>query len=203
VEDLTREALVQRSGSSREHIDGLVELGIVTPRADGSFRPADIQRVKLIDALVRSGIRLDDLGHAVRSGHLSFAFLDLLFTEPKGFSTKTYKDVCMEYGWTMEFVERIYEALGLPVPSAKDGVREDDMQMFSIGQFALGTGVPEAGVVRSLRVYGANLDRIAQAESQFIHTYIEEPMLSAGTSEAQMLEVASQLSPQLRSGVED
>ena len=203
VDDLTRDGLAQRSGSSREHIDGLIEVGIVTPRADGSFRPADIQRVKLIDALERSGIRLEDLGQAVRSGHISFAFLDLLFTEPKGYSTKAYEDVCSEYGWTMEFVERTYEALGLPVPLAEDDVREDDMQMFSIGQFALATGVPEAGIVRSLRVYGENLNRIAQAESQFFRTYLEEPMLSAGMSEAQILEVASQLSPQLRSQVED
>ncbi len=202
MDHLTRVELAERSGSSPERIDVLVELGILTPQADGSFRPADLQRAKLIDALDRSGILLEDLGRAVQSGHRSFAFLDLLFTEPKGYSTKTYKELCAEYGWTMEFVERIHEALGLPVPSAEDRVREDDMQMFPIGQFALASGVPEAGAVRSLRVYGENLGRITQAESQFFHTYLEEPMLSAGMSEAQILEIASQVSPQLRAQVE-
>jgi adenylate cyclase len=153
--------------------------------------------------LERSGIRLEDLGRTVRSGQLSFAFLDLLFTEPKGYSTKTYRDMCAEHGWTMEFVERIHEALGLPVPVAEDRVREDDLQMFPIGQFALAAGVPEAGAVRSLRVYAENLRRITQAESQFFHTYLEQPMLSAGMSEAQILEIASQVSPQLRSQMED
>lgn len=167
MDQLTRVELAERTGSRPERIDGLVELGILTPLADGSFRPADIQRVKLIDALERSGNLLEDLGRAVRSGHLSFAFLDLLFTEPKGYSTKTYKELCAEYGWTMEFVERIHEALGLPVPAAEDRVREDDMQMFPIGQFAMATGVPEAGAIRSLRVYAENLGRISQAESQF------------------------------------
>ncbi len=141
MDQLSRVELAERSGSSPERIDRLVELGVITPQADRSFRPADIQRVKLIDALERSGIRLEDLGRAVRSGRLSFAFLDLLFTEPKGYSAKTYQDVCAEYGWTLEFVERIHEALGLPVPSAEDRVREDDMQMFPIGQFALATFV--------------------------------------------------------------
>ncbi len=157
MDDLTQVGLAERSGSTPERIDQLVELGILTPQADGSFRPADIQRVRLTDALEGSGIRVEDLGQAIRSGRLSFAFLDLLFTEPKGYSTKTYKDVCAEYGWTMDFVERIHVALGLPVPSAEDRVREDDMQMFPIGQFALATGVPEAGAVRSLRVYAENL----------------------------------------------
>jgi len=202
VDQLTRVGLAQRSGSSPEFIDGLLELGILTPQADGSFTLVDIQRVKLVDALERSGVHVEDLGRAVRSGRLSFAFLDLLFTEPKGYSNKTYKDVCAEYGWTMEFVERIHEALGLPVPSAEDRVREEDMQMFPIGQFALATGVPQAGAVRSLRVYAENLGRITQAESQFFHTYLEEPMLSVGMSEAQILEIASQVSPQLRANVE-
>jgi adenylate cyclase len=203
MDDLTQVGLAERSGSSAERIDVLVELGILTPHSDGSFRPTDIQRVKLIDEIERSGIRLQDLGRAVRSGQLSFAFLDLLFTEPKGYSTKTYADVCAEFGWTMEFVERIHEAVGLPVPSPGDHVREDDMQMFPIGQFALATGVPETGAVRSLRVYAENLGRIAQAESQFFHTYLEGPMLSAGMTEAQILEIASQVSPQLRAQVED
>src|SRR2546427_3317044 len=202
MDGLTKVGLAERSGTSPEHIDRLAELGIVNPQADGSFRPADIQRVKLIDALESSGIQIDDLGRAVRSGRLSFAFLDLLFTEPKGYSGKTYKDLCAEYGWTMKFVERIHEALGLPAPLAEERVREDDLQMFPVGQFALGTGVPEAGVIRSLRVYGENLGRIAHAESQFFHTYVEGPMLSGGMSESQMLEIASQVSPQLRGQVE-
>jgi adenylate cyclase len=202
VHPLRRVDLAEQSGCSLELVDGLVEQGILTPREGGSFTPADIQRVKLIGELGRSGVQVEDLGRAVRSGGLSFAFLDLLFTEPQGYSTKTYADLCAEYGWTMEFVERIHEALGLPVPAADDRVREDDIQMFSVGQFALATGVPEAGAVRSLRVYAENLRRITLAESQFFHTYLEEPMLSAGMSEAQILDIASQVSPQLRAQME-
>ncbi|HEX6263034.1 MAG TPA: adenylate/guanylate cyclase domain-containing protein [Actinomycetota bacterium] len=202
MDDLTKAELSQRSGKPPEYIDRLVELGILTPLSDGSFRSADIQRVKLIDALVRSGIRLEDLSRAVRSGNLSFAFVDLLFTEPKGYLPKTYEDACTEYGWTMDFVQRAYEVLGLPVPSGQDPVREDDMQMFPIGRFTLAAGIPEAGVLRSLRVYAENLARITRAESQFFHTYIEEPLLAGGAGEAQILEVSSQLSPQLRGQVE-
>ena len=86
-----------------------IDLGIVNPQADGSYRPADIQRVMFIAALESSGMQVDDLGRAVAVGRLSFAFLDMLFTEPKGYSGKTYKEVCAEYGWTMEFVERVHE----------------------------------------------------------------------------------------------
>ncbi len=201
VVGLSEAELAERSGATVGRIARLTELGILAPQA-GAFRLSDIQRVKLIDALERSEISLEDIGRAITSGHLSLSFLDLLFTEPKGYTTKTYREVCAEYGWTMEFVERAHEALGLPRPLAEDRVREDDMQMFATGQFALATGVPEGGALRSLRVYGENLGRIAQAEAQFFHTYVEEPMLAAGMGEGQLLEIASQVSPQLRGQVE-
>jgi hypothetical protein len=66
VDQLIRVELAKRSGTSPERIDALVELGILTPQADGSFRPADIQRVKLIDALERSGILLERGARSVR-----------------------------------------------------------------------------------------------------------------------------------------
>jgi adenylate cyclase len=201
VDGLSEAELAERSGATAEHIARLMELGILAPQG-GAFRPSDIQRVKLIEALESSGISLEDIGRAVTSGHVSFSFLDLLFSEPKGYTTSTYRDVCREYGWTMEFVERVHEALGLPAPLADDRVREDDMLMFPTGQFALATGVPEGGVLRSLRVYGQSLERIAQAEAQFFHTYVEEPMLAAGMGEGQLLEISSQLSPELRARVE-
>ncbi len=202
MEGLSIDTLADRSAASAEHVERLVQLGILTPNADGSFRPSDIQRVKMVDALVRSGIASEDIGRAITSGHLSLAFLDLLFTEPKGYSARTYRDLCAEFGWSMEFVERIHEALGLPAPLPENRVREDDLQMFPVGQFARSTGVPDEGVIRALRVYGENLGRITQAESQFFHTYVEEPMLASGMPERTMLEITSQVSPMMRGQVE-
>jgi adenylate cyclase len=202
MEILTEAELAERSASTPEHLGRLVELGILVRLEDGSFRPSDIQRVRLVDALDRSGISLEDIGRAVGSGHLSFAFLDFLFTQPAGYTTKTYADICADMGWTLDFVQRVHEALGLPAPSLNDRVREDDLNMFPVGQFALGSGVPEAGVLRSLRVYGENLNRIALAESQFFHSYIETPMLESGMSDRQMLEVSSEISPMMRAQVE-
>jgi hypothetical protein len=65
VDHLASVELAERSGGSTEHIDELVELGILTPQAKGSFRTADIQRVKPIETLERSGILLEDLGRPV------------------------------------------------------------------------------------------------------------------------------------------
>jgi adenylate cyclase len=202
VEGLGETELAGQSGATVEHVGKLVSLGILVPQADGSFRPSDIQRVRLADALEGSGISLDDIGTLIRSGQLSFSFLDLVFTQPAGYLPKTYRELCAELGWTFDFVERVHESLGLAPPSPDGRVREDDMQMFPGGQFALGLGMSEGAVLRALRVYGDNLGRIAQAESQFFHTNVEEPLLAAGLPEGQLLEIASQTSPAARAQVE-
>jgi adenylate cyclase len=202
VAGLSEIELAERAGMTLEQVGMLSEIGILSAQPDGSFRLSDIQRVKLADALEASGISLQDIGQAVRSGHLSFSFLDLVFTEPAGYSSKTYREMCQELGWTTDFVERVHEALGLVPPSPDDRVREDDLAMFPIGQFALGLGMSEGNVLRALRVYGDNLGRIAEAESQFFHANVEEPLLASGVPEGQLLEIASQVSPLARAQVE-
>src|SRR5439155_17475683 len=100
-----------------------------------------------------------------------------------------------------EFVERVHEALGFPPHQPEDLVREDDLAMLPTAQVALGMGLSEAAVLRSLRVYGENISRITEAESEFYHSYIETPLLDSGLPERQMLEMAGQMSPQLQSMV--
>src|SRR5690606_12072857 len=113
--ELTQDELAKRSGKPADYVARLVDLAIIAPRSEGGFRPTDIQRVRLIDALARSGIRLEDPGRPVRSGALSFAFVDFLF-DRKGNLPETFEEVCARFGWSMDFVERVYEVFGLPIP---------------------------------------------------------------------------------------
>ena len=69
--------------------------------------------------------------------------------------------------------------------------------MFPMAQMAMAIGMTEAQFARTLRVYGDNVDRIAEAESHFYHDYIEAPILRSGASEQQMRDLASQVSAQL------
>jgi hypothetical protein len=55
-------------------------------------------------------------------------------------------------------------------------------------------------LIRVARVDGENLRRIAQAEPEFYHEHVEEPLLASGMDEQQMRAAASQMSEQ-RAGV--
>ena len=201
VESLTEVELAERAGTTPERIGWLSTLGIVSSEPDGSFRPGNIQRVRLADSLERAGVPLETVGKGIAEGRLSFSFLELA-TDPAPYTPKTYREAADEMGWTVEFIQQVHDALGLRRPEPDDRVREDDLEMFAAGQLARQLGMSDAQVCRSLRLYGDNLARIAAAEAPFFHEYIETPLLLSGMSEYEMLEAASQLSPQIRPMVE-
>ena len=203
VAGLSETELADRSGTTPEQIRRLAEVGILVPGPEGGFRLADVQRVRLAEACDRGGISVDDLGKAVASGHLSFAFLDLVLSDPRPLTDTTYAELCTRLGWSFEFMERNYEAMGLPSPLPDQRIREDEAEIIPATQFIMATGISEDSVSRVLRVYAENLARIAQAEAQFYHSYIEMPMLASGMSEFDMLALAAQMSPQLQAIVEN
>jgi adenylate cyclase len=198
----TEVELAERAGAPVEDVRRMAELGLLTPAEDG-FRPADIQRVRVTEALRSSGVSFDSLRKAVDDGHLSFAFIDLLFPEPVSYTDQTYGEAAAHHGMLPAEVQLFHEAVGLPVPEMDDRVRDDDIAMFPMGQMVKGLGMDPAVIARVLRVYGENMRRLAQAEPQFFHAYIEEPMLSSGMSEAQMRDMATQMSEPLMHQTED
>jgi adenylate cyclase len=200
---LSEAELAERSGTTPEQIHRLAEVGILVRDQEGGFRLADVQRVRLAEACERGGISLDDLGQAVASGHLSFSFMDLVLSDPRPLTDTTFEQLARQLGWSFDFVERSYEAMGLPIPLPDQRVRQDEADIFPATQFILATGIDEGNVARVLRVYAENLARIAQAEAQFYHSYIEMPMLQSGMSELDMLTLASQMSPQMQQIVEN
>jgi adenylate cyclase len=201
VELLPETDLAARAGTSPEQVRRLAALGILSAEPDGTYRAGNLQRIRMAQSLERGGVPLDAVGKAIADGKLSFSFLELV-TDPAGYSPTTYEVACKESGWTMEYVQQVHDALGLPRPGPNDLVREDDAEMFPISQFARQLGVTEQQVYRVLRVYGENLGRIGAAEAPLFHDFIELPLLRSGLSEYEMLNTASMISPELRGMVE-
>jgi adenylate cyclase len=201
METVSEAELARRAGTTLEGIRRLADLGIVSAEPDDSYRLGNLQRIRLAESLERGGVPLDAVGKAIAEGRLSFSFLELV-TNPAGYSPKTYEVACKELGWTMEFVQLVHGALGLPRPEPDDLVRDDDYEMFAVGQFASQLGMSDTEVYRALRLYGENLGRIGAGQAPLFHDFVESPLLRSGMSEAEMLQASSQISPQLRVMVE-
>jgi adenylate cyclase len=196
TESLTEAQLADRAGLSLDRLRTLVELGILEPGADGTFREKDVPVVRLCLAFEEGGISMQAVGRAIAEGHFSFAFAEFLFREEwQGFTEDPFEEVCRQYGAEPAFVQQVFSAAGLPVPALGDRMRVDDAERIPnlTAPLSMGSGDP-AVILRALRIYGENLHRVAEAEPHFYHMLLEEPLLKSGMSERQIRETVAAVS---------
>jgi adenylate cyclase len=194
VSGYTRQEAAQRAGVDLGYVDRLVELGILTPGTGDLFSTGDVRRARWVRGLENSGVPLDGMAAAVRDGALSFSYLDAsAFDRFAGMSTATFRELSEETGVPLELLKVVREALGFAEPGPEDPAREDERSIVPAIELQLSQGVRPVVIERWLRVCADGLRRIAETESDYWKTDIEQPLLQGGMTEVQMLETQADL----------
>ncbi len=171
----------RRAGMEPEAMGRLVELGIVTPDAEGRFTAGDVRRMGLVQSLVAAGISLDGLGAAIRSGQVSLAFLDApAFERFSALSDLTFAQAAERTGVPIELLLLIREAAGLAAPTPDDQIREEELPYVELVETAVQGGFKPANMQRLMRVQGESMRRIAETESAIWQAEVIMPALEAG-----------------------
>jgi len=158
---LTEDELAERSGTSRECIRQLADLGILQADDRGTFTRQDVMRARVVTDLHAMGIETEALATALASGHLTLGYLESAGRRhPR--SDRTFAEVAKEIGVPFTTLERIYVAFGLLRPAQDERVREEDLQVIKILPVLFGAGVEEGKVLRMARVWGDSARRVAQ-----------------------------------------
>jgi adenylate cyclase len=185
---LTQDELADRSGTSRERISGLVDLGIIEPE-DGTFARRDVMRVRVVGDLDAMGIEAEALARALASGHLTLGYLESAGRRhPR--SDRTFTGVADEMDLPFETLERIYVAFGLPRPGPEEHVREEDLEVLAMLPVLFGAGVDEWQVLRLARVFGDSARRVAQYLPHYFHTTVESGFREGGLGDNAAYEAA-------------
>jgi hypothetical protein len=71
VSGYSRQEVAQQAGVDADYVNRLVELGILTPGAAGTFTPGDVRRTRWVQNLEHAGVPLVGMAAAVRVGILS------------------------------------------------------------------------------------------------------------------------------------
>src|SRR3954447_2917155 len=128
----------QRAGVSVDELHHLVELGILQPDADGRFSEGDVRRVTVIHSLVAASIPLDLVASALRSGDLSFDFVDdPTYSLFASFTGETFEDLSARTGVPLSLLVTMREATGGAVLDPGSRVREDEMVILPVIEFQL------------------------------------------------------------------
>jgi class 3 adenylate cyclase len=127
--ELDEAELARRSVTSVERIRLLVDIGVLAPGPDGSFEPADVQRIAIVDAYERCGIALEHLARAIRDQRMSFEFTDRIYPPASAPTSRTVADLAAELGERAEILPELFLALGLPSPDPDHRLTEADAAM--------------------------------------------------------------------------
>jgi adenylate cyclase len=157
---------------SLERVQQLAQLGVVRANvSDGSFRPIDVQRIRVAEAFVDSGLALEDLGRLVAEGHVTFPNLEAVFGEPIAASETTLAEFAAEVGRDPDLLRRVYTQLGLPQPGDQERLRADDLEFmreFLLVFDARDIGLGDDFLLRAARLCGDGVSRMVESVNSLV-----------------------------------
>ena len=160
---LTVEELAELARCPPEHVERLVELGLLEAGDDERFAPIDVHVVQLMAAYDDGGIPLEDVAQGVRERQLAFPpGLSLPEPDPR---TLTYEALAAQLGCAADILRRLSSELGLP-PHADDRLRAEDAEILSLMVTKLDL-CDEDELSRLARLYGGTMQRLVSSGIQF------------------------------------
>jgi adenylate cyclase len=194
VDDHSRDEVARKAGVEPEYVDRLVELGFLTPAPAGTYSTGDVRRTRWVRSFEESGVPLEGLAAAVRDGVLSFSYLDAAaFDRFAGMSATTFRELGERTGTPLTLLMLIREAFGYAEPRPDDAMLEDELSVASVIELQLAKGFRPAVIEQWLRVYADGLRRIAETETDWWRSEVEEPLLRGGMTESQMLQAQAEI----------
>ena len=179
--DLRPDEAAKRIGVSVDELSRFVELEILTPDAENRFTPGHLRRAGLVAGLAASGIPLEGLGTAVRTGQISLDFLDApAFARFSALSGLTFAQLAERTGVPIELLTFIREAAGSSAPLPNDRIRDDEIPYAELIESQVQGGFRPAAIQQLIRAQGDSMRRMAETESAIWQSEVIAPATEAG-----------------------
>jgi adenylate cyclase len=176
VARVSADQLAELAPCPPEHVQRIVELGLLTPGDDELFAPVDVHVVRLMAAFAEAGIPLEDVARGVKEGQLAFPH-GLNLPEPDTVSV-TYEGLAAQLRCPPDVLRRLSAELGLP-PNADDRIRAEDAEILSLMLTKLDL-CEEDELSRLARLYGGTMQRLVGSGIQFFDRAVAQRIHALG-----------------------
>jgi adenylate cyclase len=131
-------------------------------------------RLALLQELSDQGVPLEELKHAVEENRLVLLPVERAFDERA--DRYTLAEIAEASGLDPEFIGRLRQALGAPIPEEDEPVYGDaDLEAAKRAKTFLDAGLPEDGVLETSRLVGISMANLAEANVDLVGEVFTEP----------------------------
>jgi adenylate cyclase len=188
VADYDLNEAAERSGVTADELARLVDQGFLAPDDDGRFSAGHLRRAEVVKSLVASGISLEGLGGAIRSGAVSLDFLDApAFERFSTLSGQTFAQLAERTGLPVELLMFIREASGSVAARPDDRVRDEELPLVELLETGVRSGFRPAAAQQLIRAQSEGTRRIAETEASTWQSEVIEPAIRRGLRADQIL----------------
>jgi adenylate cyclase len=141
---------------------------------DGLSGKAREARQALLKDLSDAGVPLEELKHAVEEDRLALLPVERVFDT--GTERYTAAEVADRAGLEHDFLVKLLQALGAPIPEDEEAVFADaDVEAAKRAKRFLDAGLPEQGVLETSRLIGISMANLADANRDMVGEVFTEP----------------------------
>jgi adenylate cyclase len=131
-------------------------------------------RLALLAELAEEGVSLEELRRAVEEDRLVLLPVERAFET--GSNRYTATEIAEASGLEPEFLQRLLQALGAPIPGKDERVYADaDVEAAKRAKLFLDAGLPEEGVLETSRLIGISMANLAEANVDLVGEVFTQP----------------------------
>jgi class 3 adenylate cyclase len=125
------EEVATEAACTQGRVQWLTKTGLIAPDDHGRFTLGAVLAVKMVSALIESGVPADSIERAAAEGLLTFQRTDEYLPDGPGRrSDRTFAEFQRTAGPRAELLPAVYEVLGLPKPDPFAPIHVDEESMF-------------------------------------------------------------------------
>jgi adenylate cyclase len=153
-------------------------------------------RLALLQELTDQGVSLEELKQAVEEDRLVLLPVERVFEEDA--HRYSAAEIAEKSGLEPEFLSRLLQALGAPIPDDDDRVYEEgDVEAAKRAKAFLDAGLPEDGLLETTRIIGISMANLADANRDLVGQVFTEPGLDERELALRYAEAAKAMAPRL------